>query len=188
MNEQYLILCSRSICVFIYLCDFVCLRMRSSFDFREAKQLIGPLLLEAVQGKRATLGDTHPDLLTSINNYNELLQDQRKFSEAVTLLRGVLRRIREDNPEVCVVLFKLGATLGVQGKCGKALLYYCRAYNAQCPTVGVGHPDTIRWKKIAGHQKPEKCVLVASLVFVVGVLLATSRRRIRQLLGSRRVL
>lgn len=54
------------------------------------------------------------------------MQDQRKFSEAVTLLRGVLRRIRKDNPEVCVVLFKLGATLGVQSNCGKALLYYKR--------------------------------------------------------------
>ena len=30
-----------------------------------------------------------------------------------------------------------------------------------------------RWKKLAGQQKPEKCVVVASFVFAVGVLLAT---------------
>ena len=38
-----------------------------------------------------------------------------------------------------------------------------------------------RWKKMAGQQKPDKCVVVASLVFAVGVLLATWLRHLRQL-------
>ena len=46
-----------------------------------------PLWREALAGKRATLGDTHPSTLTSINNLGNLLQAQGKRDEAEPLLR-----------------------------------------------------------------------------------------------------
>ena len=48
------------------------------------------LYREALAGKRATLGDTHPHTLTSINNLGMLLQDQGKLDEAETLLGEAL--------------------------------------------------------------------------------------------------
>ena len=46
-----------------------------------------PLLREALQVLRSTLGNRHPGTLTSISNLASLLQDQGKPDEAAPLLR-----------------------------------------------------------------------------------------------------
>ena len=46
-----------------------------------------PLYREALEGRRRTLGDTHPNTLNSINNFAMLLEAQRKLSEAELLYR-----------------------------------------------------------------------------------------------------
>ena len=45
-----------------------------------------PLYREALAGRRAALGDTHPSTLGSINNLGLLLQAQGKRDEAEPLL------------------------------------------------------------------------------------------------------
>ena len=44
-----------------------------------------PLYREALDGCRATLGDRHPDTLTSINNMGVLLEDMGREDEAALL-------------------------------------------------------------------------------------------------------
>mgnify|MGYP003319805079 CR=1 FL=1 len=49
-----------------------------------------PLYEEALEGRRAELGDRHPDTLSSINNLGMLLQDLGKLEDAEPLLRRAL--------------------------------------------------------------------------------------------------
>ena len=51
-----------------------------------------PLFREALDARRATLGDRHPDTLTSINNMASLLQAQGKLDEAAVLRREAAPR------------------------------------------------------------------------------------------------
>ena len=53
-----------------------------------------PLYREALDGRRRTLGDSHPDTLTSINNLESLLQAQGKLGEAEPLYREALDECR----------------------------------------------------------------------------------------------
>ena len=46
----------------------------------------GGLFREALEARRATLGDRHPDTLGSIHNLGRLLHDQGRLGEAETLL------------------------------------------------------------------------------------------------------
>jgi hypothetical protein len=54
--------------------------------------LAGAALLyrEALAARRATLGDTHPHTLASINNLGSLLKDQGDLAGAAPLLREAL--------------------------------------------------------------------------------------------------
>ena len=54
----------------------------------------GVLLREALEARRATLGDRHPSTLTSINNLGSLLQAQGKLDEAGVLYREALEARR----------------------------------------------------------------------------------------------
>ena len=51
-----------------------------------------PLFREALDGRRATLGDRHPSTLTSINNYAQLLRNQGKLDDAQPLFREADRK------------------------------------------------------------------------------------------------
>ena len=51
--------------------------------------------LAELAGYRATLGDTHPDTLTSINDLGEVLLDQGDLAAAEPLLREALAGYRE---------------------------------------------------------------------------------------------
>jgi len=53
-----------------------------------------PLFREALEVRRRTLGDTHPNTLANINNLGLLLKDQGKLSEAEPLLREDLEAQR----------------------------------------------------------------------------------------------
>jgi len=49
-----------------------------------------PFFREALEALRRTLGDTHPDTFTSINNLGLLLHDQGKLNEVKPLYREAL--------------------------------------------------------------------------------------------------
>ena len=50
-----------------------------------------PLYDEALTARRETLGDRHPDTLTSIGNLGSLLQDQGKLDEVRRRMRPTAR-------------------------------------------------------------------------------------------------
>ena len=61
-----------------------------------------PLYREALEGRRRTLGDTHPGTLVSINNLGKLLYTQGKLSEAEPLYReavgGAEKNLGDEHP------------------------------------------------------------------------------------------
>ena len=101
-------------------------------------------MLEAVQGSRATLGDTHPYTLRCVNDFGELLFEAGRLAEVEMLLRQVLQCSSiQDHPEAFTIMLNLARVLEGQSKHREALSLYRRAHNGQCAVLGVGHPDTI---------------------------------------------
>ena len=54
-----------------------------------------PLYEEAVQARRETLGDRHPDTLTSISNMGSLQQEMGKLKEARLLYEEAVQGSKE---------------------------------------------------------------------------------------------
>jgi len=77
-------------------------------------------LREALEGYRRTLGDTHADTLTSINNLASLLQDQGKLSEAEPLMReavsGAKKTLGDAHPTTVIIQKNLDELLQKMGK------------------------------------------------------------------------
>ena len=78
-----------------------------------------PLCRKALEACRETLGDRHPDLLTSIHNLGVLLQKKGDLAAAEPLLREALEGIRETlgdrHPDTLTAVTNLGA-LGGKGR------------------------------------------------------------------------
>ncbi|HJM56565.1 MAG TPA: tetratricopeptide repeat protein, partial [Planctomycetota bacterium] len=74
-----------------------------------------PSLRKALEAKRRTLGDGHPDTLTVIKDLGLLLQKRSKLDEAEPLLRealvGFRRTLGDDNADTQTLVDKLGALL-----------------------------------------------------------------------------
>ena len=81
--------------------------LKTQGQYEEAE----PLLREALEVRRRTLGDEHPGTLISINNLGLLLQDQGKYDDAEPLLREALEVKRrtpgDDHPETLKAKQKL---------------------------------------------------------------------------------
>jgi tetratricopeptide (TPR) repeat protein len=109
----------------------------------EAEQLYR----EALEARRATLGDRHPHKLASINNLGLLLKDQGKLDEAEPLLREALEARRatlgDRHPDTLGSINNLGSLLKNQGKLDEALLLYREALEARRATLGDRHPRTL---------------------------------------------
>jgi len=107
----------------------------------------GVLLREALEAKRATLGDRHPGTLGSINNLGSLLQDQGKLDEAGVLLREALEARRatlgDRHPDTLTSMNNLGSLLYAQGKLDEAGVLLREALEAIRATLGDRHPHTL---------------------------------------------
>ncbi|KOO33557.1 tpr repeat-containing protein [Chrysochromulina tobinii] len=107
----------------------------------------GVLLREALEAKRATIGDRHPDTLVSMNNLALLLLDQGKLDEAGVLLRETLEARRatlgDRHPRTLTSINNLGTLLQDQGKLDEAGVLYREALEARRATLGDRHPDTL---------------------------------------------
>jgi len=72
-----------------------------------------PLYREALEAFRRTLGDSHPDTLSSINNLGLLLKGQGKLSEAESLFRVALEGRRgtlgDTHPDTLVSINNLAS-------------------------------------------------------------------------------
>ena len=90
-----------------------------------------PLYREALQGKRAKLGNDHPSTLNSINNLGMLLQAQGTLDEAEPLFREALQgeraKLGNDHPGTLGSIYNLADLLQAQGKLDEAepLLRVC---------------------------------------------------------------
>jgi len=75
---------------------------------------------EALEMKRRTLGNTHPDTLLSINNLGMLLGDQGKLSEAEPLSReavsGAKKTLGDAHPTTVLIQENLDLLLQKMGK------------------------------------------------------------------------
>ena len=119
-----------------------------------------PLLEEALQARRATLGDRHPNTLTSINNMGHLLDEMgkreeaefrvhigRKMREEARLLyEEALQAFRETlgdrHLDTLVSINNMGALLQNMGKLEEARPLYEEALQAYRETLGDRHQLT----------------------------------------------
>ena len=79
-----------------------------------------PLFREALEARRRTLGDSHPDTLNSIDNLASLLRDQGKLNEAEPLYReavgGAKKTFGDGNPKTVSFQKNLDLLLQDMGK------------------------------------------------------------------------
>ena len=90
-----------------------------------------PLLREALQASRETLGKRHPTTLTSINNLGMLLKEQGDLVRAAPLLRKALQARRGSlgnwHPDTATSMNNIGALLVLQGDLAGAAPLYSEA-------------------------------------------------------------
>ena len=106
-----------------------------------------PLLDEALKTRRETLGDKHPNTLTSINNYGLLLKDQGKLAGAAPLLDEALKTRRETlgdkHPDTLKAISNYGTLLYEQGDLAGAAPLFREAFVAAQNSLGAAHPNTL---------------------------------------------
>jgi tetratricopeptide (TPR) repeat protein len=106
-----------------------------------------PLYLEALEGRRRTLGDTHPNTLASINNYAMLLRKKGKLEEAAPLCREALESMRrtlgDAHPSTLNAINNYAGLLKEQGKLKEAAPLYREALESRRRTLGNTHERTL---------------------------------------------
>ena len=105
-----------------------------------------PLLREALEAQRATLGDRHPDTLGSMNNLGVLLRAQGKLDEAEQLVREALearRALGDRHPDTLGSINNLAEVLKAQGKLDEAEPLLREALRSKRATLGDRHPNTL---------------------------------------------
>ena len=104
-----------------------------------------PLYQCALVIHEETLGPTHPDVGTSLNNLAELYHTQGKSAEAEPLYQRALaiseKALGIDHPNVATSLNHLAALYNSQGRYGDAELLYNRSLTIQEKALGADHPD-----------------------------------------------
>ncbi|EOD12957.1 hypothetical protein EMIHUDRAFT_452118 [Emiliania huxleyi CCMP1516] len=105
------------------------------------------LLREALEASRETLGDNHPDTLTSINNLGMLLEAKGDLDGAEALLREALEARRETlgdrHPRTLTSIYNLGSLLQDKGDLEGAEALKREALEGQRETLGDRHPNTL---------------------------------------------
>lgn len=117
--------------------------LRELRRFEEARALFE----EALAGRRARLGNTHPSTLVSLNNLGLLLRELGQLSGARSLLEEavVVRRATQGDrhPETLTSINNLGALLKAEGELDAAQTLYAEALDARREVLGHAHPDTL---------------------------------------------
>ena len=107
-----------------------------------------PLMTLALETRRRTLGEQHPDTLTSINNTGFLLQAQGRLAEAEPYWREALEKHRrvlgEEHPHTLGSINNMGCLLNAHGKLAEAEAYYREALEKRRRVLGMEHPETLR--------------------------------------------
>ncbi|MGH8899486.1 MAG: tetratricopeptide repeat protein [Egibacteraceae bacterium] len=105
------------------------------------------LLEEALTGRRAVLGDRHPDTLASITNLAGTLWGEGDMAGARTLVEEALATRREvlgdRHPDTLRSINNLGETLRGQGDFVGARALHEQALASRREVLGDRHPDTL---------------------------------------------
>ncbi len=101
----------------------------------------------AVEIRRAGLGDTHPDQLSSINNLALLLQDQGKLAEAAPLFREALAgrraKLGDQHPSTLTSINNFASLLQAHGTFAEAEPLLREALAGRRAKLGDEHPSTL---------------------------------------------
>ena len=106
-----------------------------------------PLLEEALQAQRETLGDRHRSTLISIGNMGQLLQAMGKLEEAMPLYEEALQGKRETlgdrHPSTLTSISNMGDLLKNMGKLEEARPLLEEVVQVGKETLGDRHPHTL---------------------------------------------
>ena len=106
-----------------------------------------PLLDESLRSRRETLGNHHPDTLTSINNMGKLLKAMGQLEEAKPLCEECMQAQRETlgdrHPETLASIHNMSGLLKDMGQLEEARLLLEEALQAQSETLGNRHRSTL---------------------------------------------
>ncbi len=109
---------------------------------------IEPLLMQALNIRRKTLPDDHPDLAESLNNLAGLYYAQSRYADAEPLLVQALDMHRqaygEQHPRVATSLNNLAGLYYAQIRYADTEPLLVQALNIQRKTLPDGHPDIAR--------------------------------------------
>ena len=100
---------------------------------------------QALAIRREHLGNSHPDVATSLNNLASLYQDQGRYREAEPLLLRALEiretALGESHPDVAASLNNLASLYQDQGRYREAEPLLLRALEIRETALGENHPD-----------------------------------------------
>ncbi|MBD2215779.1 tetratricopeptide repeat protein [Calothrix sp. FACHB-1219] len=104
-----------------------------------------PLLIQALELRRRSLGEEHPDFASSLNNLAELYGSQGKYSQAEPLFIQSLelrrRSLGEEHPDVANSLNNLAVLYYYQGKYSQAEPLFIQSLELRRRSLGEEHPD-----------------------------------------------
>jgi CHAT domain-containing protein len=114
---------------------------RSQGRYSEAE----PLLKQALAVRKRALGETHPDVATSLNSLALLYHSQGRYSEAEPLYKQALalkiRALGEAHPDVATSLNNLAGLYDSQGRYSEAEPLFKQALELRKRALGETHPD-----------------------------------------------
>ncbi|MBW4652444.1 MAG: tetratricopeptide repeat protein [Kaiparowitsia implicata GSE-PSE-MK54-09C] len=115
--------------------------LRERGQYVEAK----PLLQSALALRQKLLGETHPDVATSLNNLASLYKDQRQYGESELLYRQSLEirqlLVGEENLDTATSLNDLAVVLKAIDKYKEAELLHLKALETRRKLLGDDHLD-----------------------------------------------
>jgi tetratricopeptide (TPR) repeat protein len=146
----------------VFTLNTLALKLQAQGKYDEAE----PLYREAVKVSRETVGNRHPDTLTSINNLGLLLQAKGDLAAAEPLYREALEVQRETlgdrHPSTLHSINSLGVLLQVKGDLAATEPLIREALEARRETLGDRHPSTLHSINSLGELLQDKGDLAAT--------------------------
>ncbi len=100
----------------------------------------------ALELRRKSLPDDHPEIAQSLNNLGSLYMRSRRHDLAAPMFEQALERFRpihgENSPQVVIVTYNLGSTLSDAGRIGEAEKYLRSAVDLAVRIFPSGHLNT----------------------------------------------
>ncbi|KAG8717983.1 hypothetical protein FRC09_013341 [Ceratobasidium sp. 395] len=105
------------------------------------------LQVRVLDARKQTLGELHPDTLTTMNNLANTYMDQGRWDEAealeVRVLDAMKQTLGELHPDTLMCMANLASTYSNQGRWDEAEALEVRVLDASKQTQGELHPDTL---------------------------------------------